>query len=65
VSVTATVLYFLAAQAGQLTVAAVLSSLYPAITVLLAVALLRERTSRLQHCGLLLAAAAITLITIA
>jgi drug/metabolite transporter (DMT)-like permease len=47
-----------------LSLAAVLTSLYPAVTVLLAVALLHEHTSKVQRTGLALAAASIVLITV-
>lgn len=63
-SVAATLLYFLATNAGLLTVAAVLTSLYPAVTVALAVTVLRERATRAQQLGLALAAAAVTMITV-
>ena len=51
--------YVLAAQTGRLDVAAVLSALYPASTVLLAWIFLRERISWLQAAGVLLAFVAI------
>ena len=41
-----------------------LTSLYPAVTVMLAVGLLHEHTSRVQRVGLALAAASVVLITI-
>ena len=47
-----------------LSLASVLTSLYPATTVILAVTLLHEHTSRVQRVGLGLAAASIVLITI-
>lgn len=57
-------LLFLAATGhGQLAVIAVLTALYPAVTVLLARAFLSERWTRLQALGLLTAAAAIILVT--
>lgn len=64
ISVAATVFYFLATHTGLLTVVAVLSSLYPAVTVVLAALVLHERTQRSQRTGLLLATVAVTLITI-
>ena len=53
----------LAAHAGRLDVAAVVSSLYPVSTVLLASLLLKERVSRWQFAGLVAAFSAIVLIT--
>ncbi|WP_460781899.1 EamA family transporter [Microbacterium shaanxiense] len=58
----ATLLFQISAQAGPLTVAVVLTSLYPAVTVALGAALLRERATPVQAIGLMLAAAAIVLI---
>ncbi|MDQ3662561.1 MAG: DMT family transporter [Actinomycetota bacterium] len=58
----ATSLFLLSTQSGLLTVAAVLSSLYPASTVLLAALLLHERIRRSQGLGLLLAGAAVALV---
>ena len=56
--------YVLAAQTGRLDVAAVLSALYPASTVLLARIFLRERITWLQAVGVLLAFTAIVLFTL-
>ncbi len=57
-------LYIAATEAGRLDVAAVLASLYPASTILLAAALLRERPTGRQIGGMLVAAAAVVLITL-
>jgi drug/metabolite transporter (DMT)-like permease len=57
-------LYMLAALAGRLDVAAVLSALYPGTTMLLALLLLKERTTRSQGAGMVLALVAVALIAI-
>jgi drug/metabolite transporter (DMT)-like permease len=58
------VFYVFASQIGRLDIAAILSSLYPAATVLLAAILLKERVARSQAIGILLALAAIVFLTI-
>jgi len=60
----ANMFFLLAARSGLLSLASVLTALYPAMTVLLAVVLLREHTSTVQRCGLALAAASVVLITL-
>ena len=60
--ITGNSLFLLAAQAGALSIAAVLSSLYPVITVILAVTLLHERLSRAHLVGITAAIVAIVLI---
>ena len=54
--------FILAAQAGDLAIAATLSSLYPVGTVVLAIAVLHERLTRSHAAGIVLTAAAILLI---
>jgi drug/metabolite transporter (DMT)-like permease len=56
--------FLLASRHGLLSLASVLTSLYPATTVVLAVCLLREHTNRIQRVGLALAGASIVLITV-
>ena len=58
----ATLLYLLATREQLLAVAVVLSALYPAITVLLALLFLRERLSAGQAVGLVLGGLAVSLI---
>jgi drug/metabolite transporter (DMT)-like permease len=56
--------FLLASRHGLLSLASVITSLYPATTVILAVWLLREHTSATQRVGLALAAGSIVLITV-
>jgi drug/metabolite transporter (DMT)-like permease len=56
--------YLLAGQVGRLDISAVLVSLYPASTVLLAWLFLHEKISRSQSVGILAALVAIALMTI-
>lgn len=56
--------YALAAQTGRVDMAAVLGSLYPGVTVLLAWTVLKERVNPQQLAGIAAALAAIVLITV-
>ena len=56
--------YALSARTGRLDVAAVLGALYPGATVLLAWVFLKEKISRVQTIGILLALGAIILLTL-
>jgi uncharacterized membrane protein len=57
-------LFISATRAGRLDVAAVLASLYPASTILLAAWMLRERPTLRQGVGMAVAAAAVVMITL-
>jgi drug/metabolite transporter (DMT)-like permease len=57
-------LFMASTRAGRLDVAAVLASLYPASTILLAAWALHERPTRRQGIGMLVAAAAVVMITL-
>jgi uncharacterized membrane protein len=61
---TANALFSLAAQGGELLVIAVIGSLYPAATIVLAHFALHERMSRLQWSGVVLALGAAVALTI-
>jgi drug/metabolite transporter (DMT)-like permease len=61
--VSATVFLLLALQRGPLAVAAVLASLYPVTTVLLAAAVVGERLSRVQLSGVVLALVSVALVS--
>ncbi len=58
----ATGAFLLATQTGYLTVAAVITSLYPAATVVLAATVLHERVHRSQVAGLVLCLTAVALV---
>jgi drug/metabolite transporter (DMT)-like permease len=57
-------LFIAATRAGRLDVAAVLASLYPASTIMLAAWMLHERPTRRQGMGMALAAVAVVMITL-
>lgn len=61
----ANILFVLATRTGLLAIAAVLTSLYPAGTVLLARIFLKERLTRVQAAGLVVGAAGVILIGLA
>jgi uncharacterized membrane protein len=60
----ANIAYLASTGAGQLSVVAVLTSLYPAVTILLARGLLHEHWGRAQVVGLCLSAVAVGLISV-
>lgn len=60
----ATVFYLLATGHGLLSLVVVLTSLYPAVVVALAVVVLRERSTRVQVGGMVCAAIAVVLIVL-
>lgn len=57
-------LFIAATRAGRLDVAAVLASLYPASTILMAAWMLRERPTRRQGWGMAVAALAVVMVTL-
>ena len=61
---TGSLLYMRAAREGRLDVAAVLASLYPVVTILLAAWFLKERTTASQTLGMALALGAVVLVSI-
>jgi uncharacterized membrane protein len=60
----ANMFFLLATRHGLLSLASVLTSLYPVVTVVLAIGLLHEHTSTVQRAGLVMAAGSIVLITV-
>jgi uncharacterized membrane protein len=60
----ATLLYFVATHSGTLATVAILTSLYPGVTVVLAGLILHERFSLAQRTGLGLAAIAVAAIAV-
>jgi len=63
-SITANVLYFFASHYSLLTVAAVLTSLYPGVTVAMGAVFLHEKPDSLQKSGLALGALAVVAIVV-
>ncbi len=61
-SAVATICFLLATREGYLSIAAVVTSLYPAFTVVLAATVLGEHVHRAQAAGLLLCAVAVSLV---
>ncbi len=61
---TGTILFFFATHEGFLAITAVLTSLYPAVTIVLARTVLGERLTALRLAGLTLAAACVALIAV-
>ena len=59
----ANILYVLAAHAGPLSIAAVITSLYPAGTVALAAVILHERLGRVQWLGVAVALAGVVCLS--
>lgn len=57
--------FVLATSRGLVSISSVLISLYPAVTILLAVSVLHERIHRVQMAGLALCAGAVTLVALA
>jgi len=64
ISAGANLLFLGATGHGELAIVAVLSAMYPAITVVMARLLLHEKTTRQQSLGLLIAALAVVLVTL-
>ena len=58
----ATVAYLAAIAAGPLAIAAIIASLYPVVTTILAATVLRERITRVHAVGIGVAGLAVTLI---
>jgi drug/metabolite transporter (DMT)-like permease len=60
----ATSAFVVATQHGLLSVSAVLASLYPAVTIVLASLVLHERVHRVQAWGMALCAAAVVFVAV-
>jgi drug/metabolite transporter (DMT)-like permease len=59
----ANIAFLIAARNGLLSISSVITALYPAGTVLLAMVILKERMVRVQQVGLVIAAASVVLVT--
>jgi drug/metabolite transporter (DMT)-like permease len=65
VDMLATASYLAALAVGPLAIAAILTSLYPVVTVILAALVLRERITPVHAAGILAAGLAVVLIAVA
>jgi drug/metabolite transporter (DMT)-like permease len=62
--VAANALFALASERGLLALVSILGSLYPVVTVLLALVILRERLTRVQSAGIAVALAGVAALSV-